>query len=206
MVCFSEQVLTGRSSGTVIPPPLVRGGQQVSSKHGSQIIMPPLVRGAQVSHVEMLTMFKIIFLNICQVSARLLCTISETNCREIFTLKRDLWSLFAPFSVCVCPLPWCFWCPSPVLHCVCLWCPSMSSLSLSWLAHLCISTADPGSPSATAAAVGCLWRFRTPAFAVGPEDLSPCRPERHGPARPYQGWQQCEHTGQYLRGASKLNT
>ncbi|XP_048093924.1 transcriptional repressor p66 alpha-like isoform X2 [Alosa alosa] len=44
----SQQVLSGRSSGTVIPPPLVRGGQQVS-KHGSQnsqIIMPPLVRGA----------------------------------------------------------------------------------------------------------------------------------------------------------------
>ncbi|XP_071348675.1 transcriptional repressor p66-alpha-like isoform X2 [Trachinotus anak] len=43
----SQQILTARSSGTVIPPPLVRGGQQVSSKHGSQIIMPPLVRGAQ---------------------------------------------------------------------------------------------------------------------------------------------------------------
>ncbi|XP_061550543.1 transcriptional repressor p66 alpha-like isoform X1 [Phycodurus eques] len=43
----SQQIMTGRSSGTVIPPPLVRGGQQVSSKHGSQIIMPPLVRGAQ---------------------------------------------------------------------------------------------------------------------------------------------------------------
>uniref|UniRef100_H3DCX8 GATA zinc finger domain containing 2A n=1 Tax=Tetraodon nigroviridis TaxID=99883 RepID=H3DCX8_TETNG len=43
----SQQVLTGRSSGTVIPPPLVRGGQQGSSKHGSQVIMPPLVRGAQ---------------------------------------------------------------------------------------------------------------------------------------------------------------
>lgn len=43
----SQQILTGRTSGTVIPPPLVRGGQQVSSKHGSQIIMPPLVRGAQ---------------------------------------------------------------------------------------------------------------------------------------------------------------
>lgn len=51
----SQQILTGRSSGTVIPPPLVRGGQQVSSKHGSQIIMPPLVRGAQVSPKEMLT-------------------------------------------------------------------------------------------------------------------------------------------------------
>nr|XP_057924683.1 transcriptional repressor p66 alpha-like isoform X2 [Doryrhamphus excisus] len=44
----SQQLVTGRTSGTVIPPPLVRGGQQVSSKHGSQIIMPPLVRGAQV--------------------------------------------------------------------------------------------------------------------------------------------------------------
>ncbi|XP_051258144.1 transcriptional repressor p66 alpha isoform X2 [Dicentrarchus labrax] len=43
----SQQILAGRSTGTVIPPPLVRGGQQVSSKHGSQIIMPPLVRGAQ---------------------------------------------------------------------------------------------------------------------------------------------------------------
>uniref|UniRef100_A0A4W5N3N0 Transcriptional repressor p66 coiled-coil MBD2-interaction domain-containing protein n=1 Tax=Hucho hucho TaxID=62062 RepID=A0A4W5N3N0_9TELE len=46
----SQQVGSGRSSGTVIPP-LVRGGQQISSKHGShnsQIIMPPLVRGAQV--------------------------------------------------------------------------------------------------------------------------------------------------------------
>ncbi|XP_061593723.1 GATA zinc finger domain containing 2Ab isoform X2 [Cololabis saira] len=39
--------VTGRSSGTVIPPPLVRGGQHVPSKHNSQIIMPPLVRGAQ---------------------------------------------------------------------------------------------------------------------------------------------------------------
>ncbi|XP_041698521.1 transcriptional repressor p66 alpha isoform X2 [Coregonus clupeaformis] len=45
----SQQVVSGRSLGTVIPPPLVRGGQQISSKHGShnsQIIMPPLVRGA----------------------------------------------------------------------------------------------------------------------------------------------------------------
>lgn len=41
--------VTGRSSGTVIPPPLVRGGQHVPSKHNSQIVMPPLVRGAQVS-------------------------------------------------------------------------------------------------------------------------------------------------------------
>ncbi|XP_028283841.1 transcriptional repressor p66 alpha isoform X2 [Parambassis ranga] len=48
----SQQILTSRSSGTVIPPPLVRGGQQVSSKHGSQIIMPPLVRGAQTISVS----------------------------------------------------------------------------------------------------------------------------------------------------------
>ncbi|XP_018525802.1 GATA zinc finger domain containing 2Ab isoform X1 [Lates calcarifer] len=39
--------VTDRSSGTVIPPPLVRGGQHVPSKHNSQIVMPPLVRGAQ---------------------------------------------------------------------------------------------------------------------------------------------------------------
>ncbi|XP_071377620.1 GATA zinc finger domain containing 2Ab isoform X2 [Centroberyx affinis] len=39
--------VSGRSSGTVIPPPLVRGGQHVPSKHNSQIVMPPLVRGAQ---------------------------------------------------------------------------------------------------------------------------------------------------------------
>ncbi|KAG8003566.1 Transcriptional repressor p66-alpha [Nibea albiflora] len=39
--------VTGRSSGTVIPPPLVRGGQHIPSKHNSQIVMPPLVRGAQ---------------------------------------------------------------------------------------------------------------------------------------------------------------
>ncbi|XP_037133060.1 transcriptional repressor p66 alpha-like isoform X3 [Syngnathus acus] len=42
-----QKIVSGRSSSTVIPPPLVRGGQQMSSKHGSQIIMPPLVRGAQ---------------------------------------------------------------------------------------------------------------------------------------------------------------
>ncbi|XP_062411677.1 GATA zinc finger domain containing 2Ab isoform X2 [Sardina pilchardus] len=44
------QANSGRSSGTVIPPPLVRGGQQLNSKMGSQnaqIVMPPLVRGAQ---------------------------------------------------------------------------------------------------------------------------------------------------------------
>uniref|UniRef100_H3AKA7 GATA zinc finger domain containing 2A n=1 Tax=Latimeria chalumnae TaxID=7897 RepID=H3AKA7_LATCH len=48
------QVSSARSSGTVIPPPLVRGGQQLSSKLGSQqntqIVMPPLVRGAQQIH------------------------------------------------------------------------------------------------------------------------------------------------------------
>uniref|UniRef100_A0A8D0GK36 GATA zinc finger domain containing 2A n=1 Tax=Sphenodon punctatus TaxID=8508 RepID=A0A8D0GK36_SPHPU len=43
-----------RIPGTVVPPPLVRGGQQASSKLGSQqntqIVMPPLVRGAQQIH------------------------------------------------------------------------------------------------------------------------------------------------------------
>lgn len=50
-VIFAQLCLqvAGRSSGTVIPPPLVRGGQHVQSKHNSQIVMPPLVRGAQVS-------------------------------------------------------------------------------------------------------------------------------------------------------------
>ncbi|KAJ3599066.1 hypothetical protein NHX12_033029 [Muraenolepis orangiensis] len=40
--------VSGRSSGTVIPPPLVRGGLHAPlSKQNSQIIMPQLVRGAQ---------------------------------------------------------------------------------------------------------------------------------------------------------------
>lgn len=46
------QTSSTRIPGTVIPPPLVRGGQQTSSKLGTQqntqIVMPPLVRGAQV--------------------------------------------------------------------------------------------------------------------------------------------------------------
>ncbi|XP_073502208.1 transcriptional repressor p66-alpha-like [Phyllobates terribilis] len=36
--------------GTVIPPPLVRGGQQTPGKQSTQIVMPPLVRGAQQLH------------------------------------------------------------------------------------------------------------------------------------------------------------
>ncbi|XP_029469685.1 transcriptional repressor p66-alpha isoform X5 [Rhinatrema bivittatum] len=47
----TQKVTSTRISGTVIPPPLVRGGQQISSKLGcqqsTQIVMPPLVRGAQ---------------------------------------------------------------------------------------------------------------------------------------------------------------
>uniref|UniRef100_A0A8C8HT40 GATA-type domain-containing protein n=1 Tax=Oncorhynchus tshawytscha TaxID=74940 RepID=A0A8C8HT40_ONCTS len=42
-----QKVSSVRSSGTVIPPPLVRGGQHVPSKQNSQTTMPPLVRGAQ---------------------------------------------------------------------------------------------------------------------------------------------------------------
>ncbi|XP_018421437.1 PREDICTED: transcriptional repressor p66-alpha isoform X4 [Nanorana parkeri] len=43
----APQKVTSRISGTVIPPPLVRGGQQAQSKQSTQIVMPPLVRGAQ---------------------------------------------------------------------------------------------------------------------------------------------------------------
>ncbi|XP_062888393.1 GATA zinc finger domain containing 2Ab isoform X9 [Mobula hypostoma] len=50
------KVTTTRAVGTVIPPPLVRGGQQGASKLGSQqnpqIVMPPLVRGAQPMSVS----------------------------------------------------------------------------------------------------------------------------------------------------------
>ncbi|XP_059846965.1 GATA zinc finger domain containing 2Ab isoform X11 [Hypanus sabinus] len=50
------KVTTTRAVGTVIPPPLVRGGQQGTSKLGSQqnpqIVMPPLVRGAQPMSVS----------------------------------------------------------------------------------------------------------------------------------------------------------
>ncbi|XP_072450462.1 GATA zinc finger domain containing 2Ab isoform X1 [Chiloscyllium punctatum] len=50
------QVTTARTMGTVIPPPLIRGGQQGTSKPGSQqnsqIAMPPLVRGAQPMSVS----------------------------------------------------------------------------------------------------------------------------------------------------------
>ncbi|NXU78672.1 P66A protein, partial [Oreotrochilus melanogaster] len=50
----SLQTSSTRIPGTVIPPPLVRGGQQTSSKLGTQqntqIVMPPLVRGAQQIH------------------------------------------------------------------------------------------------------------------------------------------------------------
>uniref|UniRef100_A0A803JLB8 GATA zinc finger domain-containing 2A n=1 Tax=Xenopus tropicalis TaxID=8364 RepID=A0A803JLB8_XENTR len=45
----APQKVTSRISGTVIPPPLVRGGQQAPSKQSTQIVMPPLVRGAQAS-------------------------------------------------------------------------------------------------------------------------------------------------------------
>ncbi|XP_051549979.1 GATA zinc finger domain containing 2Ab isoform X2 [Myxocyprinus asiaticus] len=42
------QKVSNRNSGTVIPPPLVRGGVQ-GCKHGSHnaVVMPPLVRGSQ---------------------------------------------------------------------------------------------------------------------------------------------------------------
>lgn len=130
MVICSDQILTGRGSGTVIPPPLVRGGQQVSSKHGSQIIMPPLVRGAQVSHGEMLTILlakiiKITFLSwLCLILAWVppsycCVTLYKTNYREIITLKLRTYDLSLRLSLCVCPLLWCFGCPFLVLHYLC---------------------------------------------------------------------------------------
>ncbi|KAM5239217.1 transcriptional repressor p66-alpha isoform 7-T7 [Ctenodactylus gundi] len=50
----AQKTSSTRLPSSVIPPPLVRGGQQVSSKLGpqasSQVVMPPLVRGAQQIH------------------------------------------------------------------------------------------------------------------------------------------------------------
>uniref|UniRef100_A0A8C9G238 GATA zinc finger domain containing 2A n=1 Tax=Pavo cristatus TaxID=9049 RepID=A0A8C9G238_PAVCR len=50
----TQKTSSTRIPGTVIPPPLVRGGQQTSAKLGTQqntqIVMPPLVRGAQQIH------------------------------------------------------------------------------------------------------------------------------------------------------------
>ncbi|XP_031459978.1 transcriptional repressor p66-alpha isoform X3 [Phasianus colchicus] len=50
----TQKTSSTRIPGTVIPPPLVRGGQQASAKLGTQqntqIVMPPLVRGAQQIH------------------------------------------------------------------------------------------------------------------------------------------------------------
>nr|XP_023481319.1 transcriptional repressor p66-alpha isoform X3 [Equus caballus] len=50
----AQKTTSTRMPGSVIPPPLVRGGQQASSKLGpqasSQVVMPPLVRGAQQIH------------------------------------------------------------------------------------------------------------------------------------------------------------
>ncbi|XP_077108474.1 transcriptional repressor p66-alpha isoform X2 [Ranitomeya variabilis] len=43
----APQKVPSRIGGTVIPPPLVRGGQQTPGKQSTQIVMPPLVRGAQ---------------------------------------------------------------------------------------------------------------------------------------------------------------
>ncbi|KAK2107978.1 Transcriptional repressor p66-alpha [Saguinus oedipus] len=52
----SLQTSSARMPGSVIPPPLVSGGQQASSKLGpqanSQVIMPPLIRGAQIHSIR----------------------------------------------------------------------------------------------------------------------------------------------------------
>ncbi len=70
MFCFQ---VSNRTSGTVIPPPLVRGGAQVS-KHGSHntVVMPTLVRGSQVCTAvawwpvkELYFLYKSFFSDIC---------------------------------------------------------------------------------------------------------------------------------------------
>ncbi|XP_053321717.1 transcriptional repressor p66-alpha isoform X2 [Spea bombifrons] len=48
----APQKVTSRISGTVIPPPLVRGVQQAPSKQSTQIVMPTLVRGAQIHNIR----------------------------------------------------------------------------------------------------------------------------------------------------------
>ncbi|XP_021106658.1 transcriptional repressor p66-alpha isoform X5 [Heterocephalus glaber] len=52
----AQKTSSARMPGSVIPPPLVRGGQQVSSKLGpqgsAQVVMPPLVRGAQIHNIR----------------------------------------------------------------------------------------------------------------------------------------------------------
>ncbi|XP_068392751.1 transcriptional repressor p66-alpha isoform X6 [Eschrichtius robustus] len=52
----TQKTSSTRMPGSVIPPPLVRGGQQTSSKLGpqasSQVVMPPLVRGAQIHNIR----------------------------------------------------------------------------------------------------------------------------------------------------------
>ena len=85
-----------------------------------------------------------------------------------------------------------------------LCCPPLGSgcpsFLFSWLAHLCFSTADPGSPSAAAAAataaaaaaaaaaVGCFWWpwVRSPSLAVGDQNLGSRLPgpKGYGPVRP----------------------
>lgn len=193
-VCFFSfsslnQILTGRSSGTVIPPPLVRGGQQISSKHGSQIIMPPLVRGAQVSHGKT---------HPCQVNySRKVFRVSvvfyskETDYREKVIFKRRTYvlSLRLPLFLCVLCFG-AFWCPSSSSAIF----VSVLPLSLSWLAHLCVSTADSGSPPAAAPTAGCLWRLGvwSSSSAVGSPELWRPGPERNDPIRPHQSRQ---HTG-----------
>lgn len=107
---------------------------------------------------------------------------------------RRTYDLSLRLSLFVCALCFGAFDAPPVFHYLCL-----SPLSSSWLDHLCISTADPGSPPAAAAAVGCLWRIRvrTPSSAAEAKDFnywSP-RPERLDPTRPHQSWQWYKCTG-----------
>lgn len=113
-----NQILTGRSSGTVIPPPLVRGGQQISSKHGSQIIMPPLVRGAQVSHGKTHPCQVNYSLKVFRGSAVLK---RQTIGKRLYLNVGLMFSLCASLSFCVLCFG-AFWCPFLVLRylCVCV--------------------------------------------------------------------------------------
>lgn len=179
-----NQILTGRSSGTVIPPPLVRGGQQISSKHGSQIIMPPLVRGAQVSHGKTHPCQVNYSLKVFRGSAVLK---RQTIGKRLYLNVGLMFSLCASLSFCVFFALVLF----DVLSSSSATFVSVLPVSLSWLAHLCVSTADSGSPPAAAAAAGCLWRLGvwSSSSAVGSPELWRPGPERNDPTRPHQSRQ-----------------
>lgn len=167
----------------------------MSSKHGSQIIMPPLVRGPQVSRRGN-GRSRICMLNIHLDRSQF----GEPNeirykhCREkkksacpriiIFSFDRHCKAIMSQFEAGVV-------------------CRGIELRSI--IQREVLSTADPGSPPASAAtaAVGRLgrWRLRGAASPdVGRPDLSPCWPgsEKHDASGPHQSRKYCKLTGQYL--------